>query len=93
MPKIEGRNPVYEALRGNRKIHRIFIQEKINAEVIDNILEIEDFDIQVFRNEEDYSKAVIIIERHFLKDEYTEKEFDKKQDELINNLNNWIKIN
>ena len=39
MPKIEGRNPVYEALRGSRKIHRIFIQEKISAEVIDNILE------------------------------------------------------
>lgn len=40
MPKIEGRNPVYEALRANRRIHRIFIQEKISAEVIDNILEL-----------------------------------------------------
>ena len=72
---------------------RLYIVIKEVDKVIDNILEIEDFDIQVFRNEEDYSKAVIIIERHFLKDEYTEKEFDKKQDELINNLNNWIKIN
>lgn len=40
MSKIEGRNPVYEALRGNRKIHRIFIQEGVSAEVIDNILEL-----------------------------------------------------
>nr|WP_308811118.1 23S rRNA (guanosine(2251)-2'-O)-methyltransferase RlmB [Halanaerobium congolense] len=40
MPKIEGRNPVYEALRGTRRIHRIFIQEKISADVIDNILEL-----------------------------------------------------
>lgn len=40
MPKIEGRNPVYEALKAKRKIHRIFIQEKISAEIIDNILEL-----------------------------------------------------
>lgn len=40
MPKIEGRNPVNEALRGNRKIHRIFIQEGITAEIIDNIIEL-----------------------------------------------------
>jgi 23S rRNA (guanosine2251-2'-O)-methyltransferase len=40
MPKIEGRNPVYEALRGNRKIHRIFIQEKISAGIIDDILKL-----------------------------------------------------
>ena len=40
MPKIEGRNPVYEALRGNRRIHRIFIQEGISAEIIDKILKL-----------------------------------------------------
>lgn len=40
MPKIEGRNPVYEALRGKRKIHRIFLQEEISADIINKILEL-----------------------------------------------------
>src|SRR6056297_3190430 len=40
MPRIEGRNPVYEAVKSGRKIHRIFIQENTDAEIIDNILEI-----------------------------------------------------
>ncbi|ADO77830.1 23S rRNA (guanosine(2251)-2'-O)-methyltransferase RlmB [Halanaerobium praevalens] len=40
MPKIEGRNPVYEALKGKRKIHRIFIQEEITAKIIEDILEL-----------------------------------------------------
>jgi len=39
MPRIEGRNAVYEALRAGRKIHRIYIKEKSSAEIIDEILE------------------------------------------------------
>ena len=38
MAKIEGRNPVYEALKGNRRIDEIFIQEGITGGKIDQII-------------------------------------------------------
>jgi len=38
MPRIEGRNPVYEAVKSGRKIHRIFIQKNTDSEIIDDIL-------------------------------------------------------
>jgi len=37
MARIEGRNPVYEALRGKRKIHKIFIQDNISGDNIEEI--------------------------------------------------------
>ncbi len=38
MPRIEGRNPVWEALQADRKIHRIYIQENTNAKIIEDII-------------------------------------------------------
>lgn len=38
MAKIEGRNPVYEALRGNRRIDNILIQSGISGDKINQIL-------------------------------------------------------
>lgn len=38
MVKIEGRNPVIEALKGKRKIEKILIQEGIKGEKIDEII-------------------------------------------------------
>ncbi|MGM0601931.1 MAG: 23S rRNA (guanosine(2251)-2'-O)-methyltransferase RlmB [Bacillota bacterium] len=40
MARIEGRNPVYEALRGKRKIHRIFIQNNIFGDTVDEIIKL-----------------------------------------------------
>ncbi|RCW41260.1 MULTISPECIES: 23S rRNA (guanosine(2251)-2'-O)-methyltransferase RlmB [unclassified Halanaerobium] len=37
MARIEGRNSVYEALKGKRKIHRIFIQNNISGDNIEKI--------------------------------------------------------
>src|SRR6056297_3999676 len=37
MARIEGRNPVYEALRGKRKIHKIFIQDNMSGDNIEEI--------------------------------------------------------
>lgn len=71
------------------KYPRLYIAIKEVDKILDNVLEIEDFDIQVFRNEKNYSAAVIIIERYFLKIEYTEEEFKRTQDKLINNLYKW----
>ncbi len=38
MAKIEGRNPVIEALKGKREIHEIFVQEGISGDKIDWII-------------------------------------------------------
>lgn len=40
MPRIEGRNPVYEALKGKRRIHRVFIQNNISGDIIDKIIKL-----------------------------------------------------
>lgn len=38
MAKIEGRNPVYEALKGDRRIDNILLQKGINGDIISNII-------------------------------------------------------
>lgn len=72
---------------------RLYLAIKETDEILNNLLKLKDFDIQIFRNEDNDSEAVVIIERHFLNDEYCEEEFNKEQHQLINTLNNWIEDN
>lgn len=54
MPRIEGRNPVYEALRGPRKIHRIFLQSGASGDSIAQILKLaEEKNVSITRMEAD----------------------------------------
>ncbi|SFM02490.1 23S rRNA (guanosine(2251)-2'-O)-methyltransferase RlmB [Halanaerobium salsuginis] len=54
MPRIEGRNPVYEALRGPRKIHRIFLQSGASGDSIAQILKLaEEKNVPITRMEAD----------------------------------------
>ncbi len=52
MARIEGRNPVLEALRGKRRIHRVILQEGVSGDIID--------DIKNMANEKDISITSVL---------------------------------
>lgn len=49
----------------------------------------DEFDIQITLQHDLKEDAVMIIERNFNKDKYTKEEFDKKQEELLEELDIW----
>lgn len=72
---------------------RLYLAIKETDEILNNLLKLKEFDIQILRNEDNYSEAVVVIEKTFLKAEYSKEELNKEQHQLINTLDNWIENN
>jgi len=70
---------------------RLYIAIREDVQLLDEVLDIsEEFDIQIFREIEYQEEAVVFIERHFKGENYNKEELNKKQEELLNELNSWI---